>query len=80
MSNIELWGPNVWFFLHGLAEKINQEKFSEIKSKIIEMIKIICLNLPCPECSKDASLQNTIYAQATLIFQKKLKKMMNVKH
>ena len=55
MSVIEIWGPNIWFFLHGLAEKINQEKFFHIKPNIIEIIKIVCLNLPCPECSKDAT-------------------------
>jgi len=52
--NIDIWGPNVWFFLHGLAEKIKEDKFNECKSNLIELIKLICFNLPCPECSKDA--------------------------
>lgn len=51
---IDIWGPNIWFFFHGLAEKINEDKFNENKENLIEIIKIICNNLPCPECSNDA--------------------------
>tara|TARA_B100001093_G_C26850811_1_gene1025065 strand:- start:2923 stop:3387 length:465 start_codon:yes stop_codon:yes gene_type:complete len=52
--NIETWGPNIWYFFHALAEKINNDKFIENKSNLVELIKIICSNLPCPECSNDA--------------------------
>ena len=53
--SIDIWGPNIWFFFHALAEKINEDKFIENKKNLIEIIKIICLNLPCPECSNDAT-------------------------
>lgn len=52
--NIQIWGPNIWYFFHALAEKINENKFIENKIHLIELIKIICSNLPCPECSNDA--------------------------
>jgi hypothetical protein len=52
--NIEIWGPNIWFFFHALAEKINENKFINNKSSLIELIKIVSSNLPCPECSNDA--------------------------
>ena len=52
--NIEIWGPNIWYFFHALAEKINKDKFIENKTNLVELVKIICSNLPCPECSIDA--------------------------
>ena len=52
--NIEIWGPNIWFFFHALAEKINENKFINNKSTLIELITIVSSNLPCPECSNDA--------------------------
>ena len=51
----ETWGNNVWYLLHGISHKINSEKFTENKNDIINLILLICNNLPCPECSKDAS-------------------------
>lgn len=62
-----LWGPHVWNFLHIFCEKIKNEEFLSKKDKIYSVIHSICVNLPCPECSEDAtnllnsfSLQNNV--------------------
>ena len=47
----KLWGPPTWFLFHTLAEKIKEDKFDTMKIDIINMIKRICRNLPCNDCS-----------------------------
>lgn len=49
------WGEPTWFFFHTIAEKVKHERFSSLKNDIIEHIKIICNNLPCPICSEHAT-------------------------
>lgn len=51
----EVWGNNIWFLFHTLAENIDDNKFKEMIIDIEYVIKIICANLPCPECSKHAT-------------------------
>ena len=53
----KVWGNSIWYLFHTLAEKINPEKFQEQKNNLFETIKIICRNLPCPDCSDHASKQ-----------------------
>lgn len=55
MASREQWGNITWYLFHGIAEKIKEDKFSENKELIINIIKSICGNLPCPECSEHAS-------------------------
>tara|TARA_A100001011_G_C13782968_1_gene623908 strand:+ start:64 stop:480 length:417 start_codon:yes stop_codon:yes gene_type:complete len=40
---------------HGMAEKIDDKFYKENKDQVLEIIKIICDNLPCPYCRKNAS-------------------------
>lgn len=51
------WGPPLWMFFHTLAEKIDETKFIELGlgSQLFNLIKQICNNLPCPDCSKHAT-------------------------
>jgi len=49
-----LWGPTIWFFLHGTAEKINPDKFADQKQNLFKILDIVCSNLPCPDCSEHA--------------------------
>lgn len=49
-----LWGPAIWYFFHGIAEKINPDKFNEQKKNLFDILNIVCDNLPCPECSEHA--------------------------
>ena len=54
MSN-NYWGEITWTFLHMIVEKIKEEQYENEKSKILELVKKICNNLPCPECKQHAS-------------------------
>ena len=51
----EIWGNNIWYLFHGIARKINENKFKQNKEDIIFILKNICNTLPCPECSRDAT-------------------------
>jgi hypothetical protein len=55
MASREQWGNITWYLFHGIAEKIKEEKFSENKDLIINIIKSICGNLPCPDCADHAT-------------------------
>lgn len=56
MSNTSKnWGNVTWVFLHTFAEKINPEFYEANVYNIINLIRRICVNLPCPDCSKHAS-------------------------
>lgn len=50
----ELWGPAIWYFFHGIAEKIDPEKFNDQKDNLFKILEIVCSNLPCPDCSEHA--------------------------
>jgi hypothetical protein len=49
------WGEPTWFFFHTVAEKIKDDMFPSVRTDIIEHIKVICNNLPCPKCSEHAT-------------------------
>tara|TARA_Y100001980_G_C14513990_1_gene289359 strand:+ start:385 stop:840 length:456 start_codon:yes stop_codon:yes gene_type:complete len=49
------WGSITWIFLHTLAEKIKENEFEKIRIDVINIIILICNNLPCPDCAKHAS-------------------------
>jgi len=60
----ELWGNATWLFFHVLVEKVNENKFNQMKSLVIEIIKDTCKHLPCPYCAEDASkVLNQAYIQ-----------------
>lgn len=48
------WGPPIWTFFHTLAEKIKEDKFSEVGPSLYMLIRKICTTLPCPDCSRHA--------------------------
>jgi len=50
------WGPPIWIFFHTLAEKINADQFAAVFPTLFQFISRICRVLPCPECSKHATL------------------------
>lgn len=49
------WGAPTWFFFHTLAEKIKDEHFVSLRKEMLDIIYSICVNLPCPICSKHAT-------------------------
>jgi len=50
------WGAPYWYFFHTIVEKIKEEEFINKKEKLINIIKMIMSNLPCPECTEHAVL------------------------
>ena len=46
-----LWGEPIWTFIHSICEKVKDDEFHKIKNDLIETLKLICTNLPCPDCS-----------------------------
>lgn len=49
------WGEPTWYFLHCLAEKIQDDAFPSIRIEILNVIYTVCANLPCPDCANHAS-------------------------
>ena len=49
------WGPSIWYLFHTLSFKIKEEEFSGICVELLDIIKIICKNLPCPSCAQHAT-------------------------
>lgn len=49
------WGPSIWFLFHTLTHKIKYEDFPRLKMELLDIIKGICANLPCPTCASHAS-------------------------
>jgi len=54
MASKDVWGPSTWTLLHTLAEKIKDEYYNELLPDMLVMVKRICMNLPCPDCSAHA--------------------------
>ena len=49
-----LWGKYTWYLFHWFAENIKEEYFQEEREKLIQVIKSIIMNLPCPSCQGHA--------------------------
>ena len=54
--SINEWGPLTWIFFHTMAEKIKDKYYDSTKMELLSIIKTICNNLPCPECTEHASI------------------------
>lgn len=50
-----LWGEPIWLLFHTLAHKIKESSFSKIKYELLNIIFLICTNLPCPDCANHAT-------------------------
>jgi hypothetical protein len=48
------WGEPMWNFFHVIAEKIIPEHFFIMRTDLFDIIRNICYNLPCPDCSNHA--------------------------
>jgi hypothetical protein len=49
------WGEPTWILFHTLAEKVNENNFSQIRVELLNTIYSICANLPCPDCAEHAT-------------------------
>ena len=54
MKDLE-WAISTWHLFHFIGEKISDKFYIENKEEIINMIKTICYNLPCPDCAGHAT-------------------------
>jgi hypothetical protein len=52
----ENWGNNIWYLFHSIAHKIKEDRFEFHRTNLFFIIKTICNTLPCPDCSKDATI------------------------
>jgi len=93
MPKPEVWGPCVWTLFHVLIEKLREDEYNKIGLQLFQLFVRICKNLPCPECSKDATiflakikttnlknkidLQNTFYIFHNYVNAKKRKPLFN---
>lgn len=48
------WGEPIWNLFHTMAEKIIPENFFGLRTEIFDIIRNVCYNLPCPDCSTHA--------------------------
>ena len=49
-----IWGMITWYMFHTIAEKIREEFFVIARTSLIDFIKQISFNLPCPICAEHA--------------------------
>ena len=54
---IDVWGNCVWYLFHTLIHIIKDDQFLELKNDIVYIIKTVIQILPCPDCSRDATLE-----------------------
>jgi hypothetical protein len=50
------WGEPTWALFHVLAEKVKDKEFERIRLELLEVIYMICSNLPCPDCANHAAM------------------------
>lgn len=50
------WGPPTWLFLHTFSTHIEPSFYESHKSEICTLIASLFNCLPCPECTKHASI------------------------
>lgn len=48
------WGEPFWNLFHVLAEKVNENDFERIRVDLLNLVYMICSNLPCPDCTTHA--------------------------
>jgi len=59
------WGTPTWYFFHSFAEHIDENFYKANSTLICELFRLICLNLPCEECTKHATqyTANTLHGK-----------------
>jgi len=55
MSGITRWATPTWIFFHTFAAKINTTFFEQNRAQCLQIIKMICECLPCPDCTIHAT-------------------------
>ena len=70
------WGPCTWYLFHTLAEKMIEDQFITQKSRLLQIIKSICYNLPCPDCALHAKTKINTLNESSINSKKDLKLML----
>lgn len=50
------WGKHVWMLIHSLTVLVNPNEFPRIRVELLNLLYLICTNLPCPICSDHAKI------------------------
>ena len=74
------WGPPIWALFHTMAEKIKEEHYPEMYEQILNWIKQICRDLPCPDCANHATQFMKKVELKTIRTKTELKMMLFVFH
>lgn len=48
------WANPLWYFLHGFAEKIDEDYYNKNYLKFFNFFKELASNIPCPYCRNEA--------------------------
>tara|TARA_Y100000389_G_scaffold64334_1_gene60388 strand:+ start:531 stop:989 length:459 start_codon:yes stop_codon:yes gene_type:complete len=55
MDGKSRWSIPTWYLFHGIAEKMDEQYYKENYFKVFQLFILICENIPCPMCRKEAS-------------------------
>lgn len=55
MASKDVWGRATWIFMHHMVHALKEER-TDLIHPILNIIRKICRNLPCPECSDHATI------------------------
>lgn len=55
MVSKDVWGRTTWKLFHHMVNELKEER-TDLIQPILTIIRNICRNLPCPECSEHATL------------------------
>lgn len=48
------WGEPFWNLFHVMAEKVKDTEYPRIRAGLLNLVYVICSNLPCPDCTTHA--------------------------
>lgn len=68
----KIWGPATWRLFHIIGEKIETNDYNDIQNAV-RIIRLICSNLPCPDCANDATSILSKYNLKTISSKEELK-------
>ena len=72
----KVWANPVWFFFHGMAEKVHEDFFLANKGACLNIVKTICGALPCPMCRKAATKYMSNVGESYIPSKEHFKKML----
>jgi len=70
------WGEPTWYMFHIIAEKIKPEFYTQYRSEIMNIIRIVCNTLPCPICANHATQYMQNISDSQLSTKEDLQRML----